>query len=204
MRRHESFNERVRQGGVDVVFVGDSITQGWEGAGRDVWSKYYGARRAVNLGIGGDRTQHVLWRLDHGNVDGISPKVAVVMIGTNNSGGDRNPASEMVDGVTAVVETLRARLPETRILLLGIFPRGERFNDQRGKILQVNQTISKLDDGEFVHYLDIGHRFLEKDGSLDRKIMPDFLHLSPHGYEIWASSIEETLARLLAAPGGGR
>ena len=194
MRRHESFNERVRQGGVDLIFVGDSITQGWEGRGRDVWAKYYGSRRAVNLGIGGDRTQHVLWRLDHGNVDGISPKAAVVMIGTNNSGGNGN---EIVDGVTAVVETLRAKLPETKILLLAIFPRGERFNERRGKILQVNQTIQKLDDGEFVFYLDFGHSFLEKDGSLSREIMPDFLHLSPKGYEIWASSIEAALAGLL-------
>ena len=197
VERHESFNERVRQGNVDLIFVGDSITQGWERAGREVWAKYYGSRNAVNLGIGGDRTQHVLWRLDHGNVDGISPKVAVVMIGTNNSGGNRNSASEMVDGVTAVVETLRAKLPETRVVLLGIFPRGERFNEQRGKILQVNQTIRKLDDGEFVFYLDIGHHFLNRDGSLGGEIMPDFLHLSPKGYEIWAASIEKVVAQLL-------
>ena len=103
----------------------------------------------------------------------------------------------MVDGVTAVVETLRAKLPGTRILLLGIFPRGERFNDQRGKILQVNQAIRKLDDGDFVRFLDIGHRFIEKDGSLSKEIMPDFLHLSPKGYEIWADAIKEPLARLL-------
>lgn len=196
MKRHERFNERVKKRDVDIIFVGDSITQGWEGAGRGVWKTRYGDRKAVNLGIGGDRTQHVLWRLDNGNVDGISPGVAVVMIGTNNSGGDRNTASEMVDGVTAVVAKLRAKLPKTRILLLAIFPRGEHFNEQRGKILQVNQAIQKLDDGDFVHYLDIGHRFLEKDGSLSRRIMPDFLHLSPAGYEIWASSIEPTLVRL--------
>ena len=95
MGRHESFNERVARGNVDLIFVGDSITQGWEGAGKGVWAKYYGERNAVNLGIGGDRTQHVLWRLDHGNVEGIAPKAAVVMIGTNNSGGGRNNAGEM-------------------------------------------------------------------------------------------------------------
>jgi len=198
LRRHESFNERVRQGNVDLIFVGDSITQGWEGAGKEVWAKHYGSRNAVNLGIGGDRTEHVLWRLDHGNVDGIAPKAAVVMIGTNNSGGDRNNAGEIVDGVTAVIETLRAKLPQTKILLLGIFPRGERFNDQRGKILQVNQTIQKLDDGHSVFYIDIGHRFLERDGSLSREILPDFLHLSSRGYEIWAAAIEAELARMLA------
>jgi beta-glucosidase len=196
MERHESFNERVRQGNADLIFVGDSITQGWEGAGKEVWARYYGSRNAVNLGIGGDRTEHVLWRFDHGNLDGIAPRAAVVMIGTNNSG-QRSTAAEIVDGVTAVIETLRAKLPETRVLLLGIFPRGEHFNDQRGQILQVNQAIRKLADGERVHYLDIGHQFLERDGALSREIMPDFLHLSPRGYEIWASSIEPSLGTLL-------
>jgi lysophospholipase L1-like esterase len=197
MVRHDRFNERVKKGDVDLVFIGDSITQGWEGAGKDVWSRFYGKRKAVNLGIGGDQTQHVLWRLDHGNVDRISPKAAVVMIGTNNSGGDRSAPAQIVDGVTAIVETLRAKLPGTRILLLGIFPRGERFNDQRGRILQVNQAIRKLDDGDYVRYLDIGHLFIEKDGSLTKEIMPDFLHLSPKGYEIWATSIEDLLAEMM-------
>ncbi|MEE2888480.1 MAG: platelet-activating factor acetylhydrolase IB subunit [Planctomycetota bacterium] len=200
MKRHESFNARVKQGDVDLVFIGDSITQAWEGNGKRVWAKYYGKRKAVNLGISGDRTQHVLWRLDNGNVDGISPKVAVVMIGTNNSGTGRNTASEMVDGVAAVVEKLRAKLPKTKILLLGIFPRGKYFNDQRGRILQVNQAIKRLQDGKHVAYLDIGHRFLEDDGSMSRAVMPDFLHLSPKGYQIWAGSIEKKLATLLGEP----
>lgn len=201
-RPHERFltlNERVEahRGRVDLIFVGDSITQGWEGSGRAVWRKYYGDRRALNLGIGGDRTQHVLWRLDHGNLDGIEPRVAVVMIGTNNSGEDRNSATEMVDGVTAVVKKLRDKVPGMKILLLDIFPRGEHFNDQRGKILQVNQTIRKLHDGKDVHYLAIGHHFLAPDGSLPKDIMPDFLHLSEKGYEIWAARIEPVLAGLL-------
>ncbi len=199
MNRHQSFNKRVQKGNVDVIFVGDSITQGWEGAGKAVWAERYAPRNAVNLGIGGDRTQHVLWRLDNGNVHKIAPKVAVVMIGTNNS--RKNSPEEIVDGVTAVVEKIRAKLSSTKVLLLGIFPRGERFNDQRGKITQVNQAIQKLDDGESVFYLDIGHQFLERDGSLSREIMPDFLHLSPKGYAIWAEAIEEKLAALLGADG---
>jgi lysophospholipase L1-like esterase len=197
MKRHESFNERVKQGNVDLIFVGDSITQGWEGAGKEVWARYYGHRNAVNLGIGGDRTQHVLWRLDHGNVNDIQPKAAVIMIGTNNSGANRNTASEMVDGVTAVVKKLREKLPQTRLLLLDIFPRGEQFNGQRGKILQVNQAIRKLHDNAFVHYLAIGHQFLEADGSISKEIMPDFLHFTPGGYAVWASSIESKLSKLL-------
>ena len=197
MKRHESFNRRVRDGNVDLVFIGDSITHGWEGKGKKVWEEFYGKRNAVNLGIGGDRTQHVLWRLDNGNLYNISPKVAVVMIGTNNSGKGRNSAAEMLDGVTAVVAKLRAKLPKTHVVLLDIFPRGERFNEQRGKILQVNQALRRLERDNSVTYLPIGHRFLESDGSLSREIMPDFLHLSEKGYRIWAESIEGTLRRLM-------
>lgn len=197
--RYLSIQEKVRanQGKVELVFVGDSITQGWEGNGREVWREYYGDRKALNLGIGGDRTQHVLWRLENGHLDGIQPRVAVVMIGTNNSGENRNSAGEIVDGVTAVVEKLRAKVPGLKILLLDIFPRGAHFNDQRGQILQVNQTVRKLHDGDHVHYLAIGHHFLEPDGSISKDIMPDYLHLSKKGYEIWAARIEPTLARLL-------
>ena len=120
MKRHEQFNQKVKanQGNIDLIFVGDSITQGWEGQGKDVWEKYYSHRKPLNLGIGGDRTQHVLWRLDNGNIEGIQPKVAVVMIGTNNSGNDRNSAGEIVDGIKAIVSKLRRKLPETKVLLL--------------------------------------------------------------------------------------
>ncbi|MHC4948546.1 MAG: GDSL-type esterase/lipase family protein [Planctomycetota bacterium] len=200
---HERFlalNERVQAGPVDLVFIGDSITQGWEGAGREVWHRHYGDRNAVNLGISGDRTQHVLWRLEHGNVDGIAPRAAIVMIGTNNSNGNDHPVREIAEGVAAVVAALRERLPETRILLLDIFPRGERPNPQRGKVLQVNQLLRKLDDGDHVRFLAIGHRFVEADGTISRDVMPDFLHLSPAGYEIWAEAIEAPLAELMGEP----
>jgi lysophospholipase L1-like esterase len=197
--RYLQLNDRVKQakGDIDVLFVGDSITQGWEGNGKDVWEKYYGKRKAVNIGIGGDRTQHVLWRLDNGNADGIKPKVTVLMIGTNNSGDDRNTASEIVEGVTAVVNKIKGKFPQTKILLLGIFPRGEHFNNQRGKILQVNQTIQNLADNKQVFYLDFGHVFLNAQGSIPKDIMPDFLHLSPKGYEMWAAAIEPKLKELL-------
>ena len=197
MNRHNSYNTRVAKGSVDLIFIGDSITQAWESVGRRVWTKYYGERNAVNLGISGDRTENVLWRLDNGNIKGIAPKAAVIMIGTNNTGRNPNTPSEIVDGITEIISKLRKKLPKMKILLLDIFPRGQTFNNQRGNIAQVNQTVRKLHDGEHVHYLAIGHHFLEANGSLDRKIMPDFLHLSPRGYEIWASSIEGKLKELL-------
>lgn len=196
MTRHESFNKRVAEGNVDLVFIGDSITQGWEGAGKRVWAEYYGKRNAVNLGIGGDRTQHVIWRLDNGNFKDITPKAAVIMIGTNNSGS--NTSQEIADGVTKIVEQIRKKSPKTKILLLAVFPRGANKDDGRRKVNQgANQIFSKLDDGKHVHYLDIGKAFLDDDQTLPREIMPDLLHLSPQGYEIWAKSIEAKLASLL-------
>jgi lysophospholipase L1-like esterase len=195
--RNASFNERVKQGNVGLLLIGDSITHGWEGDGKDVWAKYYTPRNAVNLGIGGDRTQHVLWRLDHGNVDGIAPKLAIMMIGTNNSNGTDNTAEEIAAGIEAIVKKLRAKLPQTKVLILAIFPRGEKPNPQREKNAKASQIAAKLADNQMVYFLDIGDKFLAADGTLTKEIMPDFLHLSPPGYEIWASSIEPTVAQLM-------
>ncbi|MFT5094612.1 MAG: lysophospholipase L1-like esterase [Porticoccaceae bacterium] len=196
MKRHESFNTRVAKGNVDLLFIGDSITQGWEGRGKGVWAKFYGKRNTVNLGIGGDRTQHVIWRLDNGNVKDISPKAAVIMIGTNNSGS--NSSEQIAEGVSVIVKQLREKLPEMKILVLGVFPRGMNNEDQRRKVNEgANAIFAKLDDGKQVFYLDIGKKFLEEDGTLTREIMPDLLHLSEQGYTIWAESIEEKVASLL-------
>jgi len=196
MTRHQSFNKRVAEGNVDLVFIGDSITQGWEGGGKEAWAKFYGKRNAVNLGIGGDRTQHVIWRLDHDNVKNISPKAAVVMIGTNNSGS--NTPEQIAEGVAAIVKQLRTKLPKTQVLLLAVFPRGPDKNDKRRQVNEkTNEIFKKLADGKNVHYLDIGPKFLQDDGTLTREIMPDLLHLSKKGYAIWAESIEPTLKTLM-------
>ena len=188
-------NQKVREVGrkAKVIFIGDSITQGWEGSGKDVWAKYYARRNALNLGIGSDHTQHVLWRLDHGNLEGLNPKVAVVLIGVNNAPHDENSPRMILEGVQAVVKKLRERLPQTKVLLLGIFPFREDFSSQRGKVLQVNQALHKLDDGEWVRFLEFGHLFVEADGRISKRIMPDFVHLTPEGYRMWAEAIEPTL-----------
>jgi beta-glucosidase len=180
-------------GPCDIVFIGDSITQGWEGAGKNVWQKYYGSRKCLNFGVGGDRTQHVLWRFENGQLDGLKPKVAVLMIGTNNSNRDDNTEAEILEGVQAIVKQIRQRLPETKVLMVAIFPRGQTFSTQRGKILQVNQALSTLADDNLVHYLDVGSQLIETDGSIAKSVMPDFLHLSEGGYEIWAHAIEPKL-----------
>jgi beta-glucosidase len=194
--RHQSFNERVKQGNTDLIFIGDSITQGWERAGKAVWDEYYAKRNAVNLGISGDRTQHVLWRLENGNIEGIRPKLAVLMIGTNNAGD--NTSEQIAAGVKVIIEKLRSKLPQTKILVLAIFPRGENPSDPRRRVNEgANAIIKGLADGQMVHYLDIGPKFLAADGSLSREVMPDLLHLNESSYRTWAESIEPKVKELL-------
>ena len=194
MKRHDSINARVKQGKVDLIFIGDSITHGWEGKGKDVWTEYYGKRNAANLGIGGDRTQHVIWRLQNGNIDGISPKLAVIMIGTNNAR-DNSP-QDIAAGVKAIVDELRAKLPQMKILLLAIFPRGsDDQNPQHQTNVTANALIAKMADGKTIEFLDFGAKLLNPDRSRSKDIMPDLLHLSPAGYKIWAEAVEPIVAR---------
>lgn len=188
---------KAAPGDYDIEFIGDSIMQGWEGRGKNVWQEYYGGRKVINFGVGGDRTQHVLWRFENGQLDGIKAKVAVVMIGTNNSNKDDNSEADILAGVTAIVNQIRTRQPETKILLLGIFPRGKTFSTQRGKILQVNEALAKLDDGQHIFYLDFGSQLIESDGSISKSIMPDYLHPNEAGYKIWAAATEPKLKELL-------
>jgi lysophospholipase L1-like esterase len=206
VKRHDKFVEMAKAGGIDVLFLGDSITDAWGGeghgtnsAGNEIFTKEFVPLKATNFGIGGDRTQHVLWRLQNGELNGIQPKVLMLMIGTNNSNGEDNTAEEIAAGVTAVVKEVRQRSPKTKVLLLGIFPRGKDPNDpHRPKIKAVNEIIAKLDDnGEAVKYLDIGDKFLEKDGTLSKEIMPDYLHLTPRGYQIWADAVKGPINDLL-------
>jgi lysophospholipase L1-like esterase len=203
-KRHKAMNERVKQGNVDLLFIGDSITQGWEGKGKEVWKKYYDKRNAANLGIGGDQTQHVLWRLENGNIDGISPKLAVIMIGTNNAGA-KQKAEDIAAGVKAIVDKLREKLPQTKLLLLAIFPRGAAEQDPRREDkmkfnetnLKVNEIIAKLADNKMIFYMDINDKFLDSDHKLTKEIMPDFLHPDAKGYTIWAEAIEPTVEKLM-------
>ena len=190
-KRHESFNKRVAQGNCDLIFIGDSITQGWEGragAGQ--------ALRKTKCREPRHRRRphpHVIWRLDNGNLHRIKPKAAVIMIGTNNSGS--NTSQEIADGVEVIVKQLRKKLPDTKALL-GVFPRGANNADKRRQVNEgTNAIFKKFADGS--HYLDIGPKFLEKDGTLSREIMPDLLHLSEKGYTIWAESIEAKLKELM-------
>jgi lysophospholipase L1-like esterase len=200
LQRHIGFVIEAKKGNIDVLFLGDSITDAWRGkgerGGKDVWDKQFAPLKAANFGIGGDRTQHVLWRITHGEMEGIQPKVAVVMIGTNNL--SSNTDEQIEAGIKAVVKAVREKSPTTKVLLLGIFPRDAKAGTKyRTRIISINKEIAKLDDGKNVRYLDIGEKFLGENGGITKEIMPDYLHLTTRGYEIWAEAITPTLRDLL-------
>ena len=204
MSSHEAFVARAKQGGVDVLFLGDSITAGWlwGNGGLNIWNKVYVPLHAADFGIGYDRTQNVLWRIEHGELDGIKPKAIVLLIGTNNCGNEddgkpRNTTPEIIEGVTTIVQELRTRLPESKILLFGIFPRGATNDPVREQVRAVNAGIGRLDDGKSVKFMDIGSKFLKPDGTLPRDIMPDSLHPNAKGYQIWADALEDPLNQIL-------
>ncbi|MGB7344224.1 MAG: sulfatase/phosphatase domain-containing protein [Pirellulaceae bacterium] len=196
-QRDASMTKLARNGEFDLAFIGDSITQGWEGRGKSTWDKFYGDRKAINLGIGGDRTEHVIWRLTHGNLGKIKPKVAVLMIGTNNTGHFKQDPSEVAAGVKKILDILAERLPETKVVLHGIFPRGTgTLDEMRLNNIAINQQIRRFADGDRVQYLEIGDQFVEPDGTISKAIMPDLLHLSAQGYERWANALEPKLKEL--------
>jgi len=177
---------------IQLVFDGDSITDGWQGRGKAIWDAHYGKLHAFDFGISGDRTEHVLWRLSQGQVDGIHPKLIAIMIGTNNLGS--NSPEQIAEGVQTVVAEYRKRCPDAVILLQAIFPRGnEPTNPARAKIKSINSAISKLDDGKNVIFVDFSDKFLDANGTLPPDIMPDFLHPNEKGYEIWANAIQPVI-----------
>jgi lysophospholipase L1-like esterase len=184
-------------GKVDVGVVGDSITARWRGG--ELWSKHWGSYRAVNMGIGGDRTQNVLWRLQNGELEGYKAKLFVVMIGTNNLFDKTTEPSDVAAGIKAILELIQSKQPQAKILLLGIFPRGEKPNPGREKIAATNELISKFQGGA-VHYMDISAKFLETDGTISKEVMHDSLHLAPKGYDIWAEAIAAKVKEFTGTP----
>ncbi|MBX9579231.1 MAG: GDSL family lipase [Gemmataceae bacterium] len=240
--RHKDFLKRIEQsnGAGDVVFLGDSITHGWEG--QKAWQEHLGPFNPVNLGIGGDQTGHVLWRITDGHeLDHLQPKAAVLMIGTNNIGG--HTAEQIAGGIRAIVEELRRQKPDIKVLVLGVFPRGSSADAERSleqiaegvkpineelkketpdikrlnaavrdlerrrgtipaerlnkKVAEINAIVAKLDDGKAVFFKDIGQEFLDPSGGLPGEIMPDYLHLSAKGYDIWGKAIKADIEKLI-------
>ena len=195
IQRNESMNQQARERKIDLIYVGDSIVEHFDTQGKEVWEQYYAPRNALNLGIGGDRTEHVLWRLDHGNIDGLAPKLAIVMIGQNNGG--KNTGEEIGAGVIAIVQKIRAKLPNTKILLLGIFQRREKPTPERAVFVQANEIASKLADDKTIFYMDINRIYVQPDGLIPKSLMYDFEHPTPLGHRVWAEAIETKVAELM-------
>ncbi len=196
-KKIEKFNEVSQKGEAEIVFLGDSITEGWKNAGKAAWEANFGSMKAANFGIGGDRTEHVLHRLANGNMDGLKPKLVVLMIGTNNTGHRMDKAEDTAAGVKAILDAVAKKAPEAKVLLLGVFPRGAKPDDKmRVRNTEINALIKSYADDKKVVFKDLADKFLTADGTLEKEIMPDLLHLSPKGYEIWASSILEQVKAL--------
>ena len=201
-KRHADNLVVAKQGNIDVLFMGDSITDFWrntEGnyAGKPVLDKYFGHMKIANFGIAGDTTQGVLYRLQHGEGQGFSPKAIMLMIGTNNTGS--NTAAEIAEGIGAIVLEMQKDFPEAKILLLGVFPRSTPEDPVRKTIAEINRIVSRLHDGDRIHYLDIGAKFLDAVGNIPKDVMSDALHPSTKGYEIWAEAVKEPLEKLRAS-----
>ena len=198
----KKFTERAKQGNIDLLFMGDSITEGWSSPrrGLPVWERYYAKRNAYEMGIGGDRTEHLLYRILNGNVDGISPKVVVILIGVNNSYFEEYSPGMIGDGMIAIVEALRQKLPNSKILFLSTFPCRDGGADGRRRSLitaQASAMVEKMADDKTLFYMDIGSKFLNSEGGIDKDVMYDGLHPATKGYEIWAAAIEDKVAELL-------
>lgn len=201
-KRHAAVTKLVSERKPTLVFIGDSITQMFGGEphdrpqpGKEVWEKYYGKRNAANLGFGYDYTENVLWRIEHGELDGAAAKVVVVLIGTNNTG--KNSAPDIAGAIRAICDLIRKMQTQTKILLLGILPRSAKPDASRAKIAEINQLIARYDGHNGVTFLDVGGKFIGADGTISKELMYDFLHPTAKGYEVLAAAMEPTLAKLL-------
>jgi beta-glucosidase len=191
LRHQQKLDEcQAMQGPLDIIFLGDSITHAWEVEGEPAWQQYYGGQKAINLGYAGDRTEHLLWRIQNGEVDGLSPKLLVLLIGTNNAGHRLDTPEEIAVGVLIILKELRARLPNTKIILMAIFPRS-RNNQKpmRQRVNSANHLIKQYADNKHIFWLDINHHFLCSEGILLESVMPDLLHPNATQYWLWAKEI---------------
>jgi dipeptidyl aminopeptidase/acylaminoacyl peptidase/lysophospholipase L1-like esterase len=200
--RHKAFLERAKQGGIEVLFIGDSLAEGWEHNGKAVSKDRFDAKKVAMFGVSGDRVEHLLWRITEGKeLDGLKPKTVVLQIGTNNLGSDRygqvsggDSAADIADGVSAIVGELRKQVPEARLVLLGILPRAaDAEASVRPKIKEANGRLAKIADGKQVRYVDVGDKFVDAKGKLRDELMPDGLHLSAKGYQVLADALASEL-----------
>ncbi len=192
---HQGLLQKNKRGGIEVLFLGDSITAGWGGAGKEVWATRYEPLKGANFGIGGDTTRQILWRIGNGELDGLKPKVVVLMIGVNNIFQNNGTDEEIAKGVAEVIKRIHAKTPESKILLQSILPLKAESYDKR--VQAVNPLLQKL-AGPKVIWLDLTPSFRGGDGkNLADLYVQDGTHLGPKGYETWAEALTPKLAELL-------
>lgn len=196
--KFETYNELAQRGGFEVLFIGDSITEFFQKkSGKKVWDEKIAPLNAANIGISGDGTAHVLWRLEHGNIEGaLSPRVIVMMLGTNNPKYGINDPKITAEDIKMILKKLRQRFPDAHILLYGIFPRGEKPNEHRKINDAVNAIIATYESSN-IHYININDRLMNEDGSVDKTVMPDYLHPAERGYEIWTECLVPEIQKYL-------
>ena len=196
---HESFVKRAKEGNIDVLFLGDSITQGWATTGDDAWAKHFAPLKAANFGLGGDKTGNVLWRIENGELEGNPPKVVVLMIGVNNLWSGQNTGGEIAAGIRAIVEKLREKLPQTKVLVLGVLPVGaDPMGLDRVRAAQINTEAAGIGNGAEVRFLDLSTRFLTRKGTLtEGAYATDQVHLTALGYDILAEELRPWVETLL-------
>jgi lysophospholipase L1-like esterase len=207
MTAHKELLEKAAKGGIDVYFAGDSIVRRWGALDYpDLlanWTQNFFGWNAGNFGWGADKTQHVLWRLENGELDGVNPKVVVLLAGTNNVGrtpGDAAKVADITAGLTRIVAVLRAKAPSAVIVITGIFPRNDNMAVMP-EIARINANLAKLADGKSIRYLDVNRTLAGKDGRLaDGMMNADALHPTIKGYQVWADALKPILTELLGPP----
>jgi len=205
-QRHKEVVELIKIKKVDLIFIGDSITHMFGGMpksriarGSKIWNEYYGHRNAINMGFGWDRTQNVLWRIENGELEGIAPKVAVILIGTNNRTGTKNARqntpAEIAEGVASICKTIHKKAPECKILLLGVLPRSPKHFVK--PIQEINKLLSPLDKENYITFLNMRDQFRDENGLPKKELMHDGVHPNAAGYHVWAKTMEPVLSKLL-------
>ena len=190
LERHEKIINADKSN-VEIVFLGDSITHRWEEDGADIWLQNFGENKALNLGFNGDKTQNLLWRIQNGELDNLSPNIAFLLIGTNNA--EQNSSSEIAEGIILNITAIQEKLPNTKLVILSIFPRGTVDSNYRKITEEASQLVANKPSVQNIVYLNINEHFIDNTGNIPLDIMTDSLHLTSQGYATWANAIAHLL-----------
>ena len=198
--RHEAKLKEIQKNkkSIDLVFIGDSITHFMDQRAPGILKRHFPEATSLNLGYSADRTENVLWRLRNGEINGLKPKLTIIMIGTNNTGHRMDPAHETTQGIELIIDEIRKQTPSSKILLLSIFPRGLDANDKyRQRNTEINELLPSLADQKLTFHLNINDKFIDTKARLSKELMPDLLHPNQKGYEVWIKAIKPTVNQLL-------